>query len=83
LKYDRKWDNDRGFVFYDFNAPEDIAEEHKEQYDLVIVDPPFITSEVWNKYAETVKYLLREGNNDDGKYWSKMEFISSFSRLNL
>ena len=30
-------------------------------FDLVVVDPPFITEEVWRKYATTCKLLLREG----------------------
>jgi hypothetical protein len=28
-------------------------------FDFVVVDPPFITREVWELYAETVKLLLR------------------------
>lgn len=27
---------------------------------MVVIDPPFITQEVWEKYAECAKMLLRE-----------------------
>ena len=28
-------------------------------FDLVVIDPPFITREVWEKYAEAAKLLLK------------------------
>jgi hypothetical protein len=28
---------------------------------LQVIDPPFITREVWEKYATTARYLLAEG----------------------
>jgi hypothetical protein len=27
---------------------------------LQVIDPPFITREVWEKYAATAKFLMRE-----------------------
>lgn len=57
--FDKKWDSDRGFVFYDFKDPENVPEELKKTFDLVVIDPPFITHEVWHKYAETAKVLLK------------------------
>ena len=33
------------------------------QFDLVVIDPPFITREVWEKYAEAAKMLLKEGGH--------------------
>jgi 16S rRNA G966 N2-methylase RsmD len=32
-------------------------------FDMVVIDPPFITREVWEKYAECAKMLL---NKDGG-----------------
>ena len=32
-------------------------------FDMAVIDPPFITREVWAKYTEAVKLLLKE----DGK----------------
>ena len=47
-------------MFYDFNKPEEIPEELHGQFHLAIIDPPFITREVWEKYAEAAKLLLKE-----------------------
>jgi 16S rRNA G966 N2-methylase RsmD len=60
---DTQWANEPGFVRYDFNAPVDFegADELKGTFDMVIIDPPFITREVWEKYAETAKHLLKPG----------------------
>lgn len=58
--YDRQWESDPGYVFYDFNDPEAVPAELRGAFDLVLVDPPFITYEVWAKYAATTKALLRE-----------------------
>ena len=32
----------------------------KAMFDMVVIDPPFITREVWEKYAEAAKYLLQD-----------------------
>jgi 16S rRNA G966 N2-methylase RsmD len=47
-------------VFYDFNKPEDLPAELLHTFDLVVIDPPFITREVWEKYAVAAKLLLKE-----------------------
>ncbi len=36
-------------------------------FDVLVVDPPFIVREVWEKYAVTSKLLLKQGNDTDGK----------------
>lgn len=61
LDYDRQWAGDPGFVFYDFNEPEAVLDEFRNSFDFVLVDPPFITLEVWTKYAITTRLLLRPG----------------------
>ena len=60
---DEQWKSDRGFVRYDFNAPVDFADADalKGTFDMVVIDPPFITREVWEKYAETTRFLLKPG----------------------
>jgi 16S rRNA G966 N2-methylase RsmD len=50
-------------VFYDFNKPEDIPEEYENSFDFIVIDPPFVTDEVWNLYVTAAKFLLSE----DGK----------------
>ena len=46
------------FVKYDFDYPEAIPEPLRGTFDLVVIDPPFITQEVWEKYAEAARLLL-------------------------
>eukprot|EP00955_Chlamydomonas_euryale_P009380 100385-Chlamydomonas_euryale.AAC.18 len=48
---------------YDFNKPDDIPKELHHVFDCVVIDPPFITREVWEKYAAAAKLLL----SDSGK----------------
>lgn len=43
---------------YDFNKPSDVPVELHHTFDCVVIDPPFITREVWEKYAETARLLL-------------------------
>jgi EEF1A lysine methyltransferase 1 len=54
------------FVKYDFNeSPESLPEIYRNSFDVVVVDPPFITESVWRKYKETVDFLLIK---DGGKF---------------
>lgn len=58
--FDRKWEADRGFVFYDFNQPPEAIPAHLHgTFDAVVIDPPFITRDVWEKYAATANALLK------------------------
>lgn len=43
---------------YDFNHPEAIPESLHHAFDCVVIDPPFITREVWEKYTAAAKLLL-------------------------
>lgn len=61
LDFDRQWSTDPGYVFYDFNDPAGVPTELRGAFDFVLVDPPFITYEVWEKYASTARLLLRDG----------------------
>lgn len=77
---------------YDFNKPDDFPKDLHHTFDMVVIDPPFITKEVrpthhditshhnkcpaapvltlreqvWEKYAETAKLLLKEGVDSKG-----------------
>jgi EEF1A lysine methyltransferase 1 len=34
------------------------------KFDFIVVDPPFITRDVWSKYAETIRLLsVKEGTS--------------------
>lgn len=46
---------------YDYNAPEQLPAALHGTFDCVVIDPPFITREVWAKYAQAAKLLLQPG----------------------
>ena len=53
-------DPTKNFVCYDFNHPEDtIPKDMLGTFDYVVIDPPFITEEVWTKYAHATKMLWK------------------------
>lgn len=58
--------SDRGFVFYDFNDLSTLPQEMHGTFDLLVVDPPFIVKEVWEKYAAAVKLLAKSGTDENG-----------------
>ncbi len=43
----------------------ELPESMLKSFDVVVIDPPFITEEVWRKYAATAYALLKDGK--DGK----------------
>jgi len=61
LDLDEQWAADPGFVRYDFNEPEAVPDDCKGAFSLVVIDPPFITREVWAQYARTARLLLAPG----------------------
>lgn len=46
-------------MHYDFNQPENIPINLHHTMDFIVIDPPFITKEVWEQYAITAKLLVR------------------------
>lgn len=64
FEYDMQFASDPNFVFYDFQKPDQIPIQHLGQYDYVVVDPPFITEDVWSAYMLTVKLLLVPSGED-------------------
>lgn len=61
FEYDTKWKDEEGYHFYDFNQPAEIDPQLLGKFDMVVMDPPFITSEVIRNYAHTAKLLSPEG----------------------
>lgn len=57
--FDKTWSSDPGYIFYDYNKPEGIPSHLKKSFDMVVIDPPFITKSVWEKYARTARFLLK------------------------
>lgn len=62
LDIDEAFKKDPGFTVYDFHAPKAIG-DIGGQFAGVIIDPPFITEEVWRAYAETAHALLVPGGS--------------------
>lgn len=58
---DKQWSREPNFVLYDFNNPEDIPVNIHNTFDCIVIDPPFITEEVWTLYAAAAKLLLAPG----------------------
>jgi hypothetical protein len=63
--YDSQWAQDHHFVHYDFHKPVDVPAHLQHTFTYVVIDPPFITSEVWRSYAQTVQLLLKPGGEGD------------------
>ena len=61
FEFDKQWEKDPGFVFYDYNKPEQVSIMLFGQFDMVVIDPPFITEECWRNYTETARLLLAPG----------------------
>eukprot|EP00392_Amoebophrya_sp_AT5.2_P001710 g1712.t1 len=58
LDIDKQWESDPGFAYYDYNeAPEAQLSAHQHTCSLVVIDPPFITHQVWNRYAGAAWFL--------------------------
>ena len=51
------WSKDANYVYYDYNNPLGFDKTLHNSFDLVVIDPPFITREVWDKYAQTARAL--------------------------
>ena len=58
FQIDTKFSKDPNYVYYDFNKPEDIPSNLINYFDFVLIDPPFITEEVWSKYADAAKKII-------------------------
>jgi 16S rRNA G966 N2-methylase RsmD len=47
------------FVAFDFREPQRIPAALHQSFDLVVIDPPFITRDVWELYAQAARLLAR------------------------
>jgi len=53
----KAWSSDARYVYFDYNHPLGFDESLRNSFDVVVIDPPFITREVWEKYAQTTEAL--------------------------
>ncbi|XP_068428817.1 EEF1A lysine methyltransferase 1 [Clinocottus analis] len=61
LEFDRRFASyGEDFVFYDYNEPLALAAAAAPRgFDVVLVDPPYLSEECLRKVSETVKYLSK------------------------
>ncbi|GAB5363147.1 hypothetical protein AAMO2058_000858500 [Amorphochlora amoebiformis] len=55
---DTRFKKDPGFVHFDFRAPEKIPEELCHKFDYIVIDPPFITTDVMELYSKAAHLLM-------------------------
>lgn len=62
LDLDKQWESSGpNFVRYDFNRPEALPMDFHGKFQMVVMDPPFITREVWELYARAARLLVVRG----------------------
>lgn len=44
---------------FDFNKISQIPDEYIGKFDMCVIDPPFITEDVWQKYYDATKKLFK------------------------
>jgi len=59
--FDTSWESYSGYQFYDYNDPTNVNESCQGAFDLIVIDPPFISGSVWENYAITAKLLMKGG----------------------
>ena len=59
-EFDKSWETCSEYQFYDYNDPTNIKEKYHGVFDLIVIDPPFITKSVWEQYATTTKLLMKK-----------------------
>ncbi|XP_039131082.1 EEF1A lysine methyltransferase 1 [Dioscorea cayenensis subsp. rotundata] len=58
LEYDKRFEQYGGdFTFYDYNQPEDLPQELKHSFQVVVADPPYLSKECLEKVAQTISFL--------------------------
>lgn len=58
---DTQWAEYPNYVKWDYKQPKEFDPSMYHAFDCVVIDPPFITSEVWANYTEAALLLLKEG----------------------
>ena len=55
-------DTSLGATSFDFNKPNDFDARLHHTFDVIVIDPPFISQSVWESYAATVALLGVKGD---------------------
>ena len=61
-EFDKSWETCSEYQFYDYNDPINIKEKYHGVFDLIVIDPPFISKSVWEQYAATAKLLMKKNH---------------------
>ena len=70
--FDTQWSDHPNYQFFDYNDVDGtISDEMRGTFDMCVIDPPFITKDVWAKYATAAQLCLRSPSSssllgDDG-----------------
>lgn len=59
LEYDRRFAVYAGYVFYDYRRAHDVPAALAAAFDVLLLDPPFLSAECLQQVAETARYLAR------------------------
>ena len=57
FEFDERFSCFEDFVFYDFNRPTRINQALHNTFDVLVIDPPFLSDECLTKMLETAKLL--------------------------
>jgi len=58
--FDTQWSDHPNYRFFDYNdVMGTIGDEMRGTFDMCVIDPPFITKDVWAKYATAAQLCLR------------------------
>ncbi|XP_068590408.1 EEF1A lysine methyltransferase 1 [Cebidichthys violaceus] len=61
LEFDRRFSvYGDDFVFYDYNEPLRLDDVAPKSFDVVLVDPPYLSEECLSKVSQTAKYLSKD-----------------------
>ncbi|XP_066980968.1 EEF1A lysine methyltransferase 1 [Macrobrachium rosenbergii] len=47
------------FVLYDFKSPLSVPKDMRENFDIIIADPPYLAEDCLTKTALTIKYIMK------------------------
>ncbi|KAJ6303974.1 hypothetical protein OIU77_017783 [Salix suchowensis] len=64
LEYDKRFEQyGSDFTFYDYNKPEDLPDQFKHAFQVVVADPPYLSQECLEKVAQTISFLAIPGKS--------------------
>jgi hypothetical protein len=52
-------------VKFDYNEFSEVAKEYENIFDFIVIDPPFITEQVWSKYADFAKVISKKSDKNE------------------